>query len=134
MHFSRCITIAALASAPWLAHAQGGHTTADPADASQPGQPIKYVSAFADYQPLHDEKVSPDANWAGANEAVADSDMTQMNHAMPMSQMDHAASAPPAKPAPIARGKKRTASAAKPAMQMDPGMQMDGMHHGNGEK
>lgn len=61
----------AVAGLPLLVHAQAASTTAAVTDANAAVPPLKYHSAFADYQPLAEPKASPEKGWIQANRELS---------------------------------------------------------------
>jgi hypothetical protein len=76
MSFIHWLIAAAMAALPFAASAhdpqQRQQQSATAASPDAPVQPLTYASAFQDYRPAADSKVSPDKYWRAANASVTD--------------------------------------------------------------
>lgn len=97
------LLLLAVASAPLLIHAEPVGTPAAVTDVNAAVPQLSYQSAFSEYRPAGDPKVSPDKVWVRSNQLVSDQESTGASQGMSMPmQMNHAPveqEKPAAKPA-----------------------------------
>lgn len=70
MSLVRWMAIATLAAAPVAAMAQEKSRPMDPANPAEAVPAFRYASAFSNFQPMPDEKESPDKVWRAANDEM----------------------------------------------------------------
>lgn len=77
MSFIHMLIAVAIAALPFAASAQEQRQSATAASPDAPVKPLTYASAFQDYRPAADSKVSPDKSWRAANASVTDKPLVE---------------------------------------------------------